>query len=65
MQETKETLGKILWRKAWQPYSCLETPIFRGAWRATVHSMAQSWIQLTHLSTHAQVIKTMKLTSVQ
>ena len=23
-------------------YSCLETPMDRGAWRATVHSMAES-----------------------
>ena len=24
-------------------YSCLENPMDRGAWRATVHRVAQSW----------------------
>ena len=24
-------------------YSCLETPINRGAWQATVHRVAKSW----------------------
>ena len=24
-------------------YSCLENPMDRGAWWATVHSVAQSW----------------------
>ena len=24
-------------------YSCLENPIDRGAWRATVHRVAKSW----------------------
>ena len=24
-------------------YSCLENPMDRGAWRATVHGVAQSW----------------------
>ena len=32
-------------------YSCLENPIDRGAWRATVHGIAKSW---TRLSMHAQ-----------
>ena len=27
-------------------YSCLENPMDRGAWRATVHGVAQSWTQL-------------------
>ena len=27
-------------------YSCLENPMDRGAWRATVHGVAKSWIQL-------------------
>ena len=34
-------------------YSCLENPIDRGAWRATVHRVAQSWTRLKWLSTHA------------
>ena len=25
-------------------YSCLENPMFRGAWGAAVHRIAQSWI---------------------
>ena len=24
-------------------YSCLENPVVRGAWRATVHRVAKSW----------------------
>ena len=28
-------------------YSCLENPIDRGAWRATVHEIAKSWTQLS------------------
>ena len=27
-------------------FSCLENPMDRGAWRATVHRVAQSWIRL-------------------
>ena len=27
-------------------YSCLEIPMDRGAWRATVHGVAQSWTRL-------------------
>ena len=27
-------------------YSCLENPMDRGAWRATVHRVTQSWTQL-------------------
>ena len=32
-------------------YSCLENPMDRGAWRATVHSIAESWTRLKQLST--------------
>ena len=28
-------------------YSCLENPMDRGAWWATVHGVAESWTQLT------------------
>ena len=35
-------------------YSCLENPMDRGAWWATVHGAVKSWIQLKLLSTHAQ-----------
>ena len=34
-------------------YSCLETPIDRGAWRAAVHRVAQSRTQLKRLGMHA------------
>ena len=32
-------------------YSCLENPMDRGAWRATVHKVTKSWTQLKQLST--------------
>ena len=28
-------------------YSCLENPLDRGAWRATVHMVSKSWTRLT------------------
>ena len=31
-------------------YSCLENPMDRGAWGATVHRVANSWTQLKRLS---------------
>ena len=31
-------------------YSCLESPIDRGAWQATVHRVAKSWTRLKQLS---------------
>ena len=34
-------------------YSCLENPMDRGAWWATVHKDCKSWTQLKQLSTHA------------
>ena len=33
--------------------SCLENPMDRGTWQATVHSVAQSRTQLKQLSSHA------------
>ena len=33
--------------------SCLETPMDRGIWRATIHMVAKSWTQLKQLSTRA------------
>jgi len=27
-------------------YSCLQNPMDRGAWQATVHRVAKSWMQL-------------------
>ena len=37
---------KIPWRRTWKPlqYSCLENPMDRGAWRATVHNVTKSQI---------------------
>ena len=29
-------------------YSCLENPMDRGSWRATVHEVAKSWTQLSN-----------------
>ena len=37
-------------------YSCLENPMDRGAWQATVHGVAKSQTQLKQLSTHAHVV---------
>ena len=34
-------------------YSSLDNPMNRGAWRATVHTVAKSWIWLKRLSTNA------------
>ena len=31
-------------------YSCLENPMDREAWRATVHSVAKSWTQLSNFT---------------
>ena len=38
-------------RRAGQPthYSCLENPMDRGAWGATVHRLRKSWTQLKRL----------------
>ena len=33
-------------------YSCLENPMERGAWQATVHRVTHSWVRLKWLSTH-------------
>ena len=29
-------------------YSCLENPMDRGVWRATIHGIAKSWTRLSH-----------------
>ena len=41
-------VGKVPWRRNGNPlqYSCLENPMDRGAWRATVHGAAKSQTQL-------------------
>ena len=37
-------------------YSCLENPMDRGVWQATVHTATKSWIRLKWLSTHKKNI---------
>ena len=53
-------IGKILWRKASQRLqcSCLENPMDRGAWRATVHGVAksQTGLKRTHMDDFGQMI---------
>ena len=34
-------------------YPCLENPMDRGAWQATVHGVTKSWTRLKGLSTEA------------
>ena len=48
---------EIPWRRAGNllHYSCLENPMDRGAWQATVHGVAKSQTQLKRLSMHAYV----------
>ena len=50
--------GKIPWRKRSNPlqYCCLENPVDRGAWRATVHGVTKTQTWLKRLSTHASII---------
>ena len=43
----KEGMGNTL------QYSCLQNPMDRGAWRATVYSIAKSWAALKQLSMQA------------
>ena len=38
-------------------YSCLENPMDRGAWQATVYRAAKSWTQLKQLSTDTSKAK--------
>ena len=50
-------VGKIPWRRhsnALQ-YSCLENPVAKGAWQATVHRVPQSWTPLKQLSMHTHM----------
>ena len=50
-------VGKIPWRRAWQPTPVFlpENPMDRGAWRATVHGVAESrtWLSDRLLCVHA------------
>ena len=40
-------------------YSCLESPMARGAWWATVHGVAKSQTQLSDQHTHTLLTKQM------
>ena len=49
-------LGRSPWVGNGNPlqFSCLENPMDRGTWQATVHGVTESWTQLnTHTHTHA------------
>ena len=56
--EFETWVGKMAWWRACSPllYSCLENPMDRGPWQATVHRVAQSQTQLKwqHAYTHAR-----------
>ena len=51
-------LGRALGRGHGNPlqHSCLENPMDRGAWWATVHGVTQSWTQLKQLSSSSNSI---------
>ena len=50
-------VGKIPLSRAWQatPVFCLENPMDRRAWQATVHRVAQSQTKLKLLSMHPHI----------
>ena len=64
-------VGKIPWRRNWRPTPVflLENSMDRGAWRATVHRVSKSQIQLSaHTHTHTRMhihhslkVKTIKI----
>ena len=45
-------------------YSCLENPMDRWGWWATVHEAAKNWTRLKRLSTHARIVKPTKKTQL-
>ena len=47
-------VGEIPWSKKWQPIPvlCLENPMVRGAWQATVHVATKSQIWLSDVAQH-------------
>ena len=38
-------------------HSCLENPMDRGAWQATVYSITKNWTLLKQLSMHACIVR--------
>ena len=54
---TDPWVRKISWRRVWKPlqYSCLENPMDRRAWWATVHSVAElNMTEATYHGAHMQ-----------
>ena len=49
VDEVHPWVGKIPWRREWPSLqcSCLENSMDKGAWRATVHEVAERWTQLS------------------
>ena len=41
-------------------YSCLENPMDRGIWWATVHGVAKSWTGLSNIFTFSELGQTLK-----
>ena len=44
-------------------YSCLENPMDRGAWQATVHGVAKSWTRLIDFHVTLHVVKMVEVAS--
>ena len=58
VQELQETQVQSLGQKdpleeGMATHSCLENPMDRGAWQATIHGVSESRTQLKQLSMHA------------
>ena len=44
---------------------CLGNPMDRGAWRATIHRVAKSWIRLSNLHYLCELLRTVKSTETE
>ena len=42
-EQNKNTVVVVIQSQSRVQYSCLENPMDRGVWQATVHSVATSW----------------------
>ena len=51
-------VGKIPWRRKWQPVPVFlpGEPMDRGAWQATVHGVTKNQTRLERLSTHTHLV---------
>ena len=38
-------------------YSCLDKPMDKGAWQATVHRVMKNWTRLKQLSMHTHIVR--------